>query len=134
MELIVNGIKFAPEQLMSKDELLEFLMENGQSDRALSKIRDRHHEEFGNELVWRYPISDGLHLGTYIVAVKEGFISLPYDYVDKVEGELLELQDAAMFDSESMKYFIDDWRHFSEDLIKAMSDMQLILMQGEKNN
>ena len=127
MELIINDIKFDSERLMSKNELLDFLVENGESDRALSQIRERQYDEFGNELIWRYPISDGCHLGTYIVAIKEGFISLPYDYVDRIEGELLVLQDASMFDSESMEYFIYDWRLFSEDLIRAMNDIHRLL-------
>ena len=125
--MVINGIQFDPQQLMSKDELLDFLRENGESDRGLSKIRERHHETYGNELMWRYPISDGMHLGTFIVAVKEGFISLPYDSVDREEGELLELQDASMFDGESMDYFIDDWRSFSDDLLGVMKDMWVAL-------
>ena len=79
--LEINGIKFNPQNLMSKDELLEFLKDNGESDRALSRIRERQYDGFGNELIWRYPISDGKYLGTFIAAVKEGFVSIPYDTV-----------------------------------------------------
>ena len=128
--MTINDIRFDPQQLMSRHELLDFLKENGESDRALSKIREIHFERFGNELIWRYPISDGLHLGTFIIAVKEGFISLPYDIVEQEKGELLELQDAKMFDLESMGYFIEDWHLFSDDLMGAMKDMRSILAEG----
>ena len=115
---------------MSRDELMEFLRDNGADDRALSEIRDQQYEKYGNELIWRYPISDGKYLGTFIVPVKEGFISLPYDAVDKHDGELLELADAAMFDADAMQVFIDDWRSFSDDLLSAMTDM-LRALRGE---
>lgn len=114
-------------KLFTKAELLDFLKENGESDRALSKVRERYMVDFGNELVWHYPISDGKHKGTYLVFVQEGFISIPYDIVDAVDYEILELQQTAMFDEESMQYFIDDWISFSDDLTSAMKDMHRIL-------
>jgi hypothetical protein len=80
--------------------------------------------------MWRYPISDGNHLGTFIVPVREGFISLPFDIVDKEDYELLELDDAAMFDDEALQYFIDDWTLFSDDLLSAMKDI-LRVTRGE---
>lgn len=123
----VCGTEFNPEQLLSKDELLEYLRENGESDRALAHIRERNHEMFGNELIWSYPITDGKHMGTFIAAVKEGFISLPYDAADKDDYELLELDDAAMFDDEALEFFIDDWKLFSDDLVTAMEDMKRIV-------
>lgn len=114
-------------QLMSKDELIAFLHENGESDRALAHVRERYYEVFGKEMMWCYPISDGKHAGTFIVCVKEGFISLPYDMIDAEDYELLELGDAAMLDDETIEYFIDDWKLFSDDLMKAMTDMLCIL-------
>jgi len=116
-------------KLFTKAELLDFLEENGESDRALSKVRERYMVDFGNELVWYYPISDGKHKGTFIVFVQEGFISIPYDIVDAVDYEILELQQAAMFDAEAMQYFIDDWISFSDDLTSAMKDMHRILSE-----
>jgi hypothetical protein len=125
--MIINGIHIDSEKLMSKDALLEFLRENGESDRALSYIREKYRGEFGNELIWLYPISDGKHLGTFIVAVREGFISLPYSAADKEDYELLELDDAAAFDEDAIQCFIDDWHSFSDDLVSAMIDMLRIL-------
>ena len=125
--MMVGGIQFNRCDLMSKDELIAFLRENGEDNGALSKIREHHHDKFGNELIWFYPISDGLHLGTFIAVVKEGFISLPYNAVDKHDGELLELDNVTMFDEDAMEVFLDDWRLFSDDLISAMTDMLRIL-------
>ena len=125
--MIINGIHIDTQKLMSISELLDFLRENGEDDRALSGIRAYYYNDFGNELIWHYPISDGCHLGTFIVVVKEGFVSLPYDSVDREDGELLILDDATVFDADSIDFFIEDWRSFSDDLLSAMTDMRSIL-------
>lgn len=126
----IGGVQIDQHQLLSKSELLEFLRENGEDDRALAGIRARYYNDFGNELIWRYPISDGKFLGTFIAVVKEGFISLPYDSVDREDGEFLELDDAVMFTADDMQFFLDDWRSFSDDLLFAMTDM-LHILRGE---
>ncbi len=123
----INGTEIDASKLITKDELLAHLRENGESDRALAGIREQYQEAFGNELIWRYPISDGKHMGTFIVTVREGFISLPYDAIDREDYELLELDYAAMFDADAMRVFIDDWQSFSDDLMSAMTDMLRIL-------
>lgn len=48
----------AKDKLMSVEDVKDYLYRNGCSDRALSEIREAYLEEFGNELCWRYPISD----------------------------------------------------------------------------
>jgi len=128
--MTINGITIDPAKLMSKNELLEFLRENGEDDRALAKIREQHYVDFGAEIMWRYPISDGTHLGMFIIPVREGIISLPYDAVDKHDGELLELEDVLTLNEKMMQFFIDGWQPFSDDLLSAMNNMQRIL-RGE---
>jgi len=123
----INGIRIDVSKLLSKDELLEELKNGGASDRALADIRNRYYEEFGNELIWRYPISDDEHAGVSIVVVKEGFLSLPYYEMDKSEYELFELDHAALFDSDTLQYLIDGWKAFSDDLSSALNDMLNII-------
>ena len=125
----ICGTEFDPARLLSKDALIALLRENGEDWHGLSLVRERYQEMTGDELVWVYPISDGVHLGTFIAAVKEGFISIPYDVVDKNDGELLELDDAVMLNDETLEYFIDDWRMFSDDLLQAMTDMRQTLSE-----
>jgi len=125
--MIFLGKNINRKKLLSKQELLQYLEENGRNDRVLADIRERYFFDFGNELIWRYPISDQLHMGTFIVLVKEGFLSLPFDLIDDRDYEILELQDIAMFDLESIQYFIDDWQRFSDDLMEAMMGIKNIL-------
>ena len=124
------GIEVDTSKLISKQELLDYLTENGATDRSLATIRERYHEDFKNELMWRYPISDGKHMGTFIVTVKEGFISLPFDEADKEDYEQLILEESSMFDEDALTYFIDDWVLFSDDLLSAMNDMLKIVKEG----
>ena len=128
--IYIAGIAVDPEKLFSRQELLDLLFNEGETDCTLSKVRERYHEDFGNELVWRYPYSDGMHAGLVIVTVQEGFISLPYDYVDKEVYEIFELDETAMFDVESLECFIDDYKSISDDLLGAMGDMLTILRNG----
>lgn len=123
------GMKIDRNKLITKKQLLDHLENNGCHDRGLSEIRERYLDEFGNELMWRYPITDGWHNGVVIVTVREGFISLPYDFVDNEVYEIFELEKAAMFDAESMEIFLDDWNSFSDHLTKAMTDMLVLLKQ-----
>jgi hypothetical protein len=125
--MILRGIEIDKTKLYSKDELLTHLKENGESDKALSSVRDAYQEAFGNELMWRYPISDGLHAGTMIVTVKEGFISLPFNCMDETEYEFFELDRAAMFNEDALQCFITDWKDFSDDLLGALNDMLAIV-------
>jgi len=115
-------------KLLTKAELLELIKEHGETNwGALSEVRERYHAEFGNELVWNYVISDGVHTGTFIILVQEGFISIPYNAIDAEDYEILELQDALMLDEDAIQFFIDDWVSFSDDLLTAMKAMQRVI-------
>lgn len=121
--MVIDGIQIDMDKLISTDELMECLKEHGETDCALSYIRDRYQNQFDNELIWRYPISDGWHMGTYIVCTKEGFISIPYDEISKDEYEILLLDDAVMLDEDVLKCFIDQWKVYSDILLGAMTDI-----------
>ena len=128
--MIINGATIDKSKLYSTDDLLKILRENGESDRALSPIREQYLDTFGNELIWRYPISDGMNAGVEIIVVKEGFLSLPYNIIDKEEYEIFELDRACLFDEDALEIFISDWKSFSDDLIGALTDM-LRITQGK---
>jgi len=125
--MTINDFVFDPKELMSKDELIEFLREHGENDRALTRVRDANIEKFGNELMWHYPIMDGFCLGTFIIPILEGFLSVPYSFVDVEDYEQLDLDNAYIFDVKSMGYLLDHWKAYSGDLVSAMTDMLRIL-------
>lgn len=122
------------EELKSKQELISYLMEHGPNHSSLMDFCEEYRDRYGNELCWSYPISDGKHLGTFIVLVKEGILSLPYDDADKDAYELFCMEDITFFDSDSISYFIDDWHLFDQDLLQAMYAIKHYLQKQEEQN
>lgn len=122
------------DDLKSKTELLQYFQENGPTHSTLMDFCEEYREQYGNELCWPYPISDGKHLGTFLLLVKEGVLSLPYDDADKIDYELFCVEDIVLFDADAMEVFIDDWNTFNEDLLKAMYAMKCYLRNKEEEN
>ena len=79
-----------------------------------------------------YPISDGNHMGTFFVPVKEGILSLPYDRVEREDYEVFTLEDACLCDATSMEVFLEDWDSFSGQLRQAMGNMAWALRHLEQ--
>ena len=122
------------DELKSKDEVMAYLHENGPTHASLMDFCEEYRERYHNELCWSYPISDGKHLGTFFLFVKEGVLSLPYDNADKVDYELLLPEDARLCDKDSMSDFIDDWDLFERDLRSAMQSMLAFYRREEEHN
>lgn len=118
--------------LKTKEELMRYLEENGASHTSLMDFCEPYMEQYENELCWPYPISDGKHHGTFLVLVREGILSLPYDEMDKEDYELFCPEDARLFQCpEDMQVFIDDWHYFDMDLKQAMHAMFRYLKEQE---
>ena len=104
--------------------MLDYLRENGASHTALMDICEEYREKYQNELCWHYPTTDELHLGTFLLLVKEGVLSLPFNEVDSVDYELFCLEDACLCDAASINLLIADWYCFDSDLRHAMEGMR----------
>ncbi len=128
----IGDLTLNVEELRSRQELLDYFNENGPTHSALMDFCEEYREKYGNELCWPYPISDGKHLGTFFMLVREGILSLPYDDADKVDYELFCVDDAALFeDYADMEIFMDDWKLFHNDLMQAMTAMRDYLYNQE---
>lgn len=112
------------EELKTKDELMNWLVENGATHKELMDFCEDYRNKYQNELCWHYPISDGKHLGTYLVLVKEGILSLPYDEANKEDYEVFTVEDVRLFRKAcDMSDFISDWDNFANDLRNIMIAM-----------
>lgn len=114
-------------KLMSRDEVLAFLTENGEHEPSLAKIADQYETQLGFDPIWRYPLSDDMHEGAFIVPVKEGFMWLPYDEIDTEYYEILLPDEASMLDAECCDYFKKSLRDYTDQLCKVFS----IILQSE---
>lgn len=132
LHLHLSNLDIPLSELKSREELLSFLQKHGADYDALMDFCDGYLDCYNNCLFWHYPISDGKHLGTYLVLVREGILSLPYDDKNDVPCGQFLLEDAALFRTvEEMQCFINDWRHFDADLTQAMYAMKDLLQQQE---
>ena len=122
-------VKF--EDLKTHTELIDYLTENGPTHSSLMDFCDSYRKRYRNELCWSYPISDGKHMGTFIIPVREGILSLPYDEADKANYERFCLEDVRMFRAADMEEFMDSWETFSSELKTAMQSMRAYLLKRE---
>ena len=90
---------------------------------VLSMVRDRYYDDFGRELLWHYPISDGDFLGCYIAPVREGFLCLPYNCVDREDCELIDLDQAKLLEEDDLCFLRDDWESFAGSLQSVLGQM-----------
>ena len=69
-EIEIGNTKLNMEELKSRQELLDYFGENGPTHTALMDFCEEYRAQYNNELCWPYPISDGKHLGTFLVLVR----------------------------------------------------------------
>lgn len=128
----IGSLELDLAELKSRQELLDYFHEYGANHSTLMDFCEEYMDKYGNELCWPYPISEGKHLGTFLVLVKEGILSLPYDDADKVDYELFCIDDMMLFrDYADMEIFMDDWKLFHDDLMAAMTGMRNYLYEQE---
>lgn len=130
----IDGINLSLNDLRSQAELLKYLTENGPTHTALMEFCEEYRNKYFNELCWHYPISDGKHLGTFLVLVKDGVLSLPYDNANGENYEEFCIEDVCLFDADAMSAFIQDWESFSSNLIQTMNDIKIYLVRNELLN
>lgn len=118
-------------KLISKDEFLDRLFADKGTYMALTEICDGNFHKWQTPLYWTYPISDGLHNGCYFILVKEGLLVISYDVIGEDEHEVFERESARMCTAEEMRYFIDEWNHYSDELLRSMQSLYFFLCRLE---
>ena len=134
-EIKIGNLTLNLEELKGRQELMRYLEENGPTHSALMDFCEEYREKYCNELCWPYPISDGKHHGTFLVLVREGVLSLPYNEADQEDYEVFCPEDAALFEEYAdMDIFLDDWKMFSNDLLTALESFRKYLYGLEQGN
>lgn len=129
----IAGLKVDLDSLWPKEELVKKLFEAGGTESDLSELCERYVKQYGNELCWTYPITDGEYNGVFFVLVREGVLCLPYDEIDKDEYEIFERDGVRLVTAEEMRYFTEDWLRMSNELMSAMNSFRTYLNWREKN-
>ena len=130
-EFWLPGKVIPMDKLKSRTELLTYLEENGATHAALMDFCEVYREQWQNELCWSYPISDGKHLGTFLIWVREGVLSLPYDEAEADDGEIFIPEEAFLCKAEDIAVFLEDWRSYDQELQAVMQIMKEVLWKKE---
>ena len=119
-------------KLYGRETLLEILEENGANEPAIAAIGDHYMKTIGEYPIWRYPLCDAKYLGAFIVPVQEGWLYIPYDYVDKEEYELLVLDDTNLLDAETCEYLAKETKEYCDGFVAALRRIQAELKTNEE--
>lgn len=125
----IDGVRVNLNDLKSRQELIDHLSENAPVYGSLTDFCSEYVKKYKNELYWQFPILDEFHQGLYFVLVREGILSLPYDYIDKNDFEIFCPEDSILIDN--IDSYIDDWNRFDKTLRDAMSDMKSYIKRKE---
>lgn len=123
-----------PATLPSKDDLLARIRADGETDRALADLREEQMETYQNELIWRYPISEGTAAGGFITPVREGILWIPYDEMEREEGEILLLDEACLLTEDACTAFEEDFRYYAAGLCSMLLEAAAICRQLSNTN
>lgn len=123
------NMEIDPSDLPTKDELLDRIRRNGGTDCALADIREEQMETYQNELIWRYPISEGMAAGGFVSPVREGILWIPYDEMEREEGEILLLDDSRLLSADDCYAFEEDFRYYANGLCSMLCEAAAICEQ-----
>ena len=126
------GKRLARKQLFSKTFILALLEEEGPNFTTLMNVRKWHEKQFGNDLCWDYPFSQGMHNGILFLPVQEGFLALPYDEVDSETYEQFVLENAALLTADMVTVLEQELRAYTEGLFRVLADMCTALSSDGK--
>lgn len=117
--LLIDNCVVDTSMLMSKDILMQKLENSGGMCSDLSALCKENVIRFGNELYWHCPLPDSEHSGYYFVLVKEGVLSIPYNYISDLDEEFA-LGDAYMCGWKDMINFQNSWHEYAKHTEKTL--------------
>ena len=123
------NMEIDPSDLPTRVELLDRIRRSGGTDRALADIREEQMVNYQNELIWRYPISEGMAAGGFVTPVREGILWIPYDEMEREEGEILLLEDACLLSADDCNAFEEDFRYYADGLCSMLREAAAICEQ-----
>lgn len=121
-------------KLMSMQELLDHIKAKGAYGWVLGEIKDQYEKQLGREMDWHYPLQDGFSTGCFIVPVREGYLFIPYDEVDRENYEVLDLDEAKMMSAESCDSLAMNARSIANTLCEYLQSIQSALPYLGKEN
>ena len=110
--------------LYSRDEVVKLLDLQGATDHTLDQVQSAYMEQFGCQLIWKYPFSDDMQGGGTIVPVQEGFLFLPYKAVFENSGARYQLKHSELLTAEAVHTLMKECRDYTVDLLFSLREME----------
>ena len=114
------NLKLNPDELPTMRETLDSLERDGGTDAALERLREEQQKKYRNDLIWRYPISQGDSAGGFILPVREGILWIPFDEMEKEAGEILLTNDAELLGEDACAILAEDLARYSQELFNVL--------------
>lgn len=118
--------------LMSKDEFLEKLFDEGGTFTDLASLCEANETAYGTPLYWMHPFTDGEYNGCYFVLVREGVLVLSYDEISTCDHEIFIRDSAHLCYAEEMRCFLTEWNIRSTALIETITTLLSFLEQKKR--
>lgn len=119
-------------KLMSKDEFVDKLFDEGGTFTALTDLCEEYELDFGTPLYWMHPYTDGLYNGCYFVLVQEGILALSYDAIDWEDHERFERESARLCSYEEMYDFAHEFQLRTTEMMNTLNSMLFFLERKEE--
>lgn len=119
-------------KLMTMEEFVEKLFDDGGSFTALTKLCEDNEIDFGTPLYWMHPYTDGLYNGCYFVLVQEGVLVLSYDAIDWEDHEVFERESARLCSADEMRSFAVEFRLRTSEMNNTINSLLFFLERREE--
>jgi len=126
------GLRINKKKLMKTGEVVDYLRVHGENYSAFSDLRDIYEEAFGKDLVWNYQCCGDFFPGFYLMPVREGFLSIPYNEVEVDEFEQIVADNIELLSAEDLQFRLERYRAYAVEMMSAMEDMIAIAKKEHK--
>ena len=121
-------------KLMSMDEFIDKLFEEGGTYMELSTLCEVYEQEFGTPLYWMQPYTDRLYNGCYFALVKEGILALPYDCADFEDFERFDRESARLCSYDEMYNLAHEFQQRTTEMQNTFNSILFFLERKEELN
>lgn len=140
--ITIHGTNIPFQELKPAVDVFRYFNAHGYNHYALMDFTEDYLNTYHNPLFWRYTISDGNHLGFFLLLIREGFLYLPYDEADKEHGEIFLAKECKTYDTnedltniaDDLELLIYDWKTNTEDLIQALTAVTEVMRAKESED
>lgn len=117
------GLHIPRYDLPSMCDVIKHLELHGAFDSTLDCYCNAFLDQFGQDLIWKYPFSHDMRYGAAIIPVREGFLYLPYVEVMASLGARYDLRAVELLTEGAANMLLEKASSYVDGLCAALRDM-----------